>query len=46
MTTICIKCAKKFTWEETDAIVKDKYGTRYLVPCPHCKKINIIYQSE
>ena len=35
----CEKCNKWFMFEEKDALVKYKYGTKYIVHCPYCDKL-------
>lgn len=38
-TASCEYCHKIFNITEKDALVKYKYGTKYIVHCPHCDKL-------
>lgn len=46
MTGMCKKCKQEFNWEEEDALIKLQYGTKFIVPCPHCDKLNIVYVNK
>ena len=37
--TKCTKCKKPFQWNEKDALIKYKYGSLFVVHCPHCDKL-------
>ena len=37
--TTCEYCKKMFNVMEKDALVKYKYGTKYIVHCPYCDKL-------
>lgn len=39
MKATCEKCNKWFMFEEKDALIKYKYGTKYIVHCPYCDKL-------
>lgn len=39
MKAICEKCNTEFEWHEKDAIVKYKYGSKYILHCPCCDKL-------
>ena len=39
MEAICEKCNIKFKWHEKDALVKYKYGSKYILHCPYCGKL-------
>lgn len=38
-TNECKACNIEFSWTEKEALVKDNYGARYTIACPHCGKI-------
>lgn len=46
MESVCKKCQQSFKWEEKDALVKLQYGTKFIVPCPHCGKQNTVYVNK
>ena len=35
----CEKCDFFFVWREEDALIKYKYGTKYIIHCPRCNKL-------
>ena len=39
---VCKKCNKCFVFREKDALIKYKYGTKYLINCPNCNKLTEI----
>ena len=44
--SICEKCKQSFSWNEKDALIKYKYGTKFIVHCPHCDKLTKVYIEE
>ena len=46
MISVCEKCKQEFTWEEKDALCKYKYGTKYIVHCPHCDKLTKVFIND
>lgn len=39
MKATCEKCNEEFEWFEKDALVKYKYGSKYILHCPCCDKL-------
>ena len=47
MKDICVKCGTKFEWMLDDAIIRYGCGNpKAIVPCPHCKKLNIVFVNN
>lgn len=46
MEAVCEKCNREFVWEETDALVKYKYGNKYIVHCPFCDKLTKVEKNK
>lgn len=46
MKASCEKCYQSFKWIEEDALVKYKYGTKYIVHCPHCNRLTTVNKEE
>lgn len=46
MKATCEKCHQSFNWSEEDALVKYKYGTKYIVHCPHCDRLTTVNKEE
>ena len=45
MKDICVKCGTKFEWVLNDAIIRYGCGNpKAIVPCPYCKKLNIVFE--
>ena len=45
MKDICVKCGTKFEWVLDDAIIRYGCGNpKAIVPCPYCKKLNIVFE--
>ena len=42
----CEKCKEPFRWYEKDALIKYKYGSKFIVHCPHCNKLTKVYKEE
>lgn len=46
MIANCEKCKLPFHWEEDDALIKYKYGTKFITHCPHCDKLTVVRREN